>query len=611
MCGIGGYFARTVRAPEVAERMLSTLRPRGPDAQGLLFWDARWQRSAEVAHNALLHTRLAIIDPCPRSNQPMGNRAGDVWISYNGEVYDWQEDARLLQAQGYHFDTSSDTEFILHAYEAWGLDMLPRLRGKFALALLDLRQNCLWLLSDRLGQKSIVYYHDGAEFAFASTVRALLPFLPAAQRQLNAAAIDAYLAHRYIPTPATIFSAIHRLPPGHALRFDLHSRELQLHPYWSLQEAERPSKSWQDELAQAIQLRTTADRPVGLLLSGGIDSAVIAWHLAASQHREISSYTVAFDDPVYDESAITQRMADELQLPLTKISFRSDWFQHFEAIVADLDEPFADPGAFPLWILIRQLADQVKVVLTGDGGDELLAGYKRYRQHLHSAWRGPLRLPLPILAQAQAKGWRKTLTEASMSWQDAYSLRFSGMTPNQRRWLQPDYCGPHTYWRQAPTRASNPLQQLLDIDRINVLPDYILRKADLCSMSHGVELRSPMLDHRFVSALLSRPQQELYTPVPKAIFTQVCPLITSLRLLKNKKRGFSPPLGAALRQGLADRLPELGRRLATLSAGQLDAARTQHMVDSWQRGEHGLDEHILQLLILDVSLSQLKTLAES
>ena len=606
MCGIAGFFSTTARSPEVAARMLASLTPRGPDAQEGQFWDADFQASTGGVHNALLHTRLAIIDPHPRSNQPMRNHRGDVWISYNGEVYGWQEDARLLTAMGYTFDTSCDTEFILHAYEAWGIDMLPRLRGKFAIALLDLRQQCLWLISDRLGQKPIVYHHDGEDFGFASTLRALLPFLPIERRSFDHDAIDAYLAHRYIPTPATIIKSIRRLPPGHHLRFDLRRREVEIQSYWQANTAADDAPSWQDELTQAVALRTVADRPIGLLLSGGIDSTVLAWLLTETGHRDITAYTVAFADPSFDEAPLARQIAARLQMKVQTLDFCSDWCEDFTQIVAALDEPFADPSAFPLWLLIRQLSPQVKVVLSGDGGDELLAGYKRYRQHLRSAWRPAL--PLPVIADARAKGWRKTLCEASMPWTEAYSLRFSGMIPNQRHWLQPDFQGRRTYWRYPDPLPADPRQQLLAIDRMNALPDYILRKADLCSMAHGVELRAPFMDHRFIEALTCLDSRQLYTQPPKALLRQICPLIDEMQLLKNKKRGFSPPLAQGLRLKMSARLDGLGERLKALSSGQIDAGRTDQMIQGWRLGCGAQDEQILQLLILDESLRQLNSI---
>ena len=213
MCGIAGFFGQRTLSAAAVERMMAALRQRGPDAEHAVFWTRDRARTRAAAPNALLHARLSIIDPRPEADQPMGNEAGDVWISYNGEVYDWAHDAETLRAAGFRFRTRSDTEFILHAYEHWGIDFVARLRGMFAIAILDLRARAIYVIRDRLGLKPVVYAHREDGFAFASTVRALLPWLPREARVLSAEGIDAYLAHRTVPAPRTIFAGVARLPP--------------------------------------------------------------------------------------------------------------------------------------------------------------------------------------------------------------------------------------------------------------------------------------------------------------------------------------------------------------------------------------------------------------
>ncbi len=227
MCGIAGFFGLATVAPEVPARMLDVLRQRGPDAQHSVFWNERLQRTDGAAHNALLHARLSIIDPRPEADQPMSNAAGDVWICYNGEVYDWAAAADELKSGGYVFRNRSDTESILHAYEAWGIDCVSRLRGMFAFAILDLRRQEVWLVRDRMGLKPMVYSVVDGQLAFGSTVRAVLPYLPPSKRGFSQESLDAYLAHRYVPAPRTIFSDISRLENGHCLRFDLRTRQLE------------------------------------------------------------------------------------------------------------------------------------------------------------------------------------------------------------------------------------------------------------------------------------------------------------------------------------------------------------------------------------------------
>ncbi|HYJ19314.1 MAG TPA: asparagine synthetase B, partial [Burkholderiales bacterium] len=311
MCGIAGFFALAPVAPEVPARMLDVLRRRGPDAQHTVLWDSQFRRTQAAASNGLLHARLSIIDPRPEADQPMANEAGDVWICYNGEVYDWAESAAELKALGYVFRNRSDTEFILHAYEAWGIDCLSRLRGMFSFAIVDLRRQLVWLVRDRMGLKPLVYFHLDGQLAFGSTVRAVLPFLPKSKREFSGESIDAYLAHRYIPAPRTIFSAVSRLENGHYLRFDLASRKLDKVRYWH---PVPRSGNWLETLDRAVEMRTVADRPLGVFLSGGVDSCVIASRLARLGHRELHTFTASFPGSPLDESTQAKEVADRLGL---------------------------------------------------------------------------------------------------------------------------------------------------------------------------------------------------------------------------------------------------------------------------------------------------------
>ncbi len=607
MCGIAGFFASAPVAPEIPARMLDVLRQRGPDAQHSVFWNERFERKQGAACNALLHARLSIIDPRPEADQPMSNAAGDVWICYNGEVYDWAESAAELKSLGYVFRNRSDTEFILHAYEAWGIDCLPRLRGMFSFAIVDLRQQVVWLVRDRMGLKPLVYSFLDGQLAFGSTVRAVLPFLPESKRDFSPESIDAYLAHRYIPAPRTIFSAVNRLENGHYLCFDLAARRLDKVRYWHPLPR---SGDWLETLDRSVEMRTVADRPLGVFLSGGVDSCVIASRLARLGHRELHTFTAAFPGSPLDESAQAKEAADRLNLGNLPILISENIAADFGRIVADLDEPFADPSSVPTWYLSRETTQHVKVVLGGEGGDELLAGYKRMRQHLRSRWRRGLLLPgLPLPASAARGGFAKFAAEMRMSWKDAYSLRFSGFGPQQRRFLQGGRPLDHIhYWRAPDMEGGSAMMELLQIDWANYLPEYILRKADLCTMAHGLELRAPLLDHVFFQTLLGLPEAQRFTRPPKLLLAPALDAISDLDLFNRKKRGFNPPLRPWLHGALSSRFAGLGERLAASSGQLLSAPAVTRMVERYRSGEESLAEGVLQLLILDESLVQLQEL---
>jgi len=611
VCGIAGFFSLAPKERRVGDRMLDQLRRRGPDAQHEVTWDASFRRDDRgPVYNALLHARLSIIDPRPEADQPMSNDAGDIWICYNGEVYDWSAHADELRARGAVFRTRSDTEFILHAYEAWGDECLSRLRGMFAFAILDLRLQRVLLARDRLGLKPLIYTLQGDSLAFGSTVRSVLPFLQADQRAFSPEAIDAYLAHRYIPAPATILDGVNRLENAYCAVFDLRTRRFEKRRYW----VPRPRKvDWLQTLDAAVTMRTVADRPVGVFLSSGIDSSVIAARLARSGRRDLHTFSAAFPGSSMDEGPLASQIAKCLGLVNHQVNVPESIAADFSRIIADLDEPFADPSSVPSWYLAQETTRHVKVVLGGDGGDEILAGYKRIGKHLRSRWRRGLRLPgLRPLPTAWPKGWEKWIAEFGMDWREAYSSRFSGFTWGQRRFLQPGRDKlPATHWRMPSDAEKSPIAELLEMDWHNYLPEYVLRKADLCTMAHGLELRAPLLDHPFFESLLAVPEAQRYTRPPKLLLKPACTELDGLQLFGRKKKGFNPPLERWLRRDLAERLDGLGERLDHATSAQISAAAVQRIVAAYRIGHKMLAEQVLQLLVLDESLYQLATLRET
>ena len=605
MCGIAGFFGRRAIDAAVRARMLGALGSRGPDARGEALWNTDFSQARGAGPHALLHTRLSIRDLSPAGAQPMRNAAGDIWLSYNGEVYGWEGVAAELKRRGHAFHSSSDTEFILRGYEAFGIEVLEHLRGMFAIAILDLRQNRLWLARDRMGIKPLVYYHGDGELGFASTVRALLPYIPPAAREFSPRAIDAFLAHRYIPAPQTIYKNIARLPAGHYAALDLKTNVFEVKRYWQ-PHARAHANGLRGAVEEAVALRTVADRPVGLFLSGGVDSATVASVLAAQGHREIRAFTASFPGTKFDEGPQAQRIAARLGLAHTALPVEANIAADFDAIVASMDEPFADPSSFPLWYLARAATQHVKVILGGDGGDELFAGYKRYGKHLRHAWRGDAHLPLtfaPTQLPGKATKW---LDELGVPWWQAYGLRFSGMAPSLRRYLQPDLRdAPAVYW-QAPAQTG--LDALLALDMAYYLPEYILRKADLCTMAHGLELRVPLLDHRLYEHVLSMPAAARFTKPAKRALAPLCGVCEELDLFNAPKRGFNPPIGDWLASSLRPRLNDLGAQLEGLTDGQLKAARCEALIQRFLNGRQQDAEQVLQLLLLATSLAQLRAI---
>lgn len=617
MCGIAGFFGSRSIAPATRRAMLAALAKRGPDASHEIAWQLQSQVSPEeAATSALLHARLSIRDPRPVADQPMVSNDQQIWLCYNGEVYGWEAQAAAMAARGIPFRTHSDTEYILHAYEELGFPaLLDHLRGMFALAILDLRLGKVFLARDRLGLKPLVYGIQPDGLAFGSTVRSLLPWLPANQRAFDPEAIDAYLAHRYIPAPRTIFSQLQRLENAHYLTYDLASGRLEKTRYWSLPEhdgqpsATAPAAEALEELQRAVMLRTVADRPLGVFLSGGIDSSAIASILSSSGRTDLGTFTAAFPGSSFDESAEAAEISRALGLPNTAIPIPMRLADAFDRIVADLDEPFADPSSIPTWFLARETVKHVTVVLGGDGGDEIFAGYKRHPKHLRTRWRAGLNFPLPAPASLDGKGWSRLADELRLPWEQAYTLRFSGFTPAQRRYLCASQAlESEVWWRPIDTNPSMPLERMLACDFANTLPEYILRKADLCTMAHGLELRAPLLDHRWLEKLVLVAPAARYTSPAKHLLNAVMAPLNSLQLFERKKRGFNPPLGDWLRGDLQGRVEGLGSRLSALTGNLLKKAPIDKLASAYYGGSPHLAEQLLQILLLDESLRQLDRL---
>lgn len=618
MCGIAGIFHHNSLSSDRLESALEELRTRGPDGSGLrnFFYDAqkKWRLSEQGTQftAALIQTRLSIRDLSEAGAQPMQNEDGSVWIVYNGEIYDWEKEAEELKNRGHRFTGHCDTEFILHGYEEWGEAILDHLRGMFAIAIFDLRRERLLLARDRLGEKPLFYRPGKNSFSFASSARALAALDgPEEPLRFNSLAIDAFLTHRYIPAPLSIFEGVYKLPAAHRLIVKLDRGEISVgepEEYWQLSaEKNDPSKIFH----QAVEQRLVSDRPLGIFLSGGIDSQAIAAAVVKSEHFSTpSTFTATFpNDPRFDESSTAAEIAQRLglrhrALPITMNAVDAP------RIIADLDEPFADPSAIPTWYLCQAAVQEIVVALAGDGGDELFAGYKRYAVHQRAARllprvrRKPKRWPSSKLClKTSRRGrWQRLLLSYQLGWEEAYALRFSALDPLSRAFLQPDLAVQPHYWR-LPSSNLSPRDWMLECDRLNYLPEYILRKSDLCGMAHSLELRSPMVDHRFVAAVHGMSEHERFTHPPKKFLQdQIGP-----QAVTGPKRGFNPPLHDWLQQPtLAAFCHDLPKELDALTGGQLAADRLAILMCEASKNS-SLDEIKWMLLVLLLSLEQLSS----
>ena len=627
MCGIAGLI-RWDGQPlgERLDRMVAALRHRGPDDSGTMGFDLRKgiaRAPAAQACAGLGFARLSIIDLSAAGHQPMANETQTVWIAFNGEVYNFGEVRPWLEQRGHAFRSRTDTEVLLHAYEEEGIACLDRFRGMFGVAILDLAKRRIFLARDRLGLKPVKYIADPRFFAFASELKALLT-LPEVPRRLDPVAVEEYLTYRYVPPPRTGLEHIAKLPAASALELDLDRREYRLTRYWSPPAGTR-SMADQEILAEArtrfdeaVALRLIADVPVGVFLSGGLDSTAVVASAVRTRSR-LRTYTVGFDDPRFDERPVARQVAERFGTDHHELSVSPDIGADLERLVRAFDEPFADPSAVPSYYLAQATGAHVRVVLNGDGGDELFGGYKRYRAHRRTmAWQRWMpqrrdwlaRLAHALPFEVDKKRWRgrigRLLLESSLPYERAYRLRFSGLDPRALSALR----GP---WLQGHPRRADPLDRLAsafaelperaaglrlqDVDLMTYLPDDILVKSDLAGMAHSLEARSPFLDHRFVEFAVCLPAR---WRTGKRLIKSLLAGKVADDILHRKKMGFNPPMESWIRRELAGTVRERLLAPDAVTASIFDRSTIRRIVERHLGGHGNLGEMIWLLLVLEV-----------
>lgn len=574
MCGITGCVGSI--GPDLLEPMLSSLTHRGPDDKGVWFGPGI----------GLGMRRLAIID-LAGGHQPMSNEDDSLWIVFNGEIYNHRSLHPALEAKGHRFKTHSDTEVILHLYEEEGERCVDRLRGMFAFAIWNASQRTLFLARDRLGKKPLFFWHRNGQFLFASEIKALL-LHPDVSRSLDWEAFHHYLAFGYTPDDRSIFAGIHKLPPAHTAT--LRNGFLSLQRYWTLPQYKAgPPVSCQDaaahirhELREAVRLRLESDVPLGVFLSGGIDSSAVVACMREVTSQRIATFSIGFGAavPSYDELPYARMVARRFQTDHTEEILEPKVADLLPAIVHHFDEPFADSSAIPTFVVAQATARHVKVALSGIGGDETFAGYPRYLGvRLSNGYsRLPRWLRSPVTAALDrmlpefdsSTNWgnraRRFVRSAELPMPDRYIAwtRFFSdaalvalATPELRaRWSLPME-DPH-HMAYAGRGHDDPVDGAFRIDLATYLPNDLLVMADRMSMAHSLELRAPFCDHQLIEeSLRLSPRMKIpglhLKGLLKAAFADVLPP----EILSHRKQGFMVPLGRWLRTDLRDMMEDL------------------------------------------------------
>jgi asparagine synthase (glutamine-hydrolysing) len=500
VCGIAGivnFDGRPVD-PDELRRVTDRLKHRGPDGAGYRLF----------GHAGLGHRRLAIIDLAGGA-QPLGNEDGSAWVSFNGEIYNYQELHHELAARGHLFRTRSDTEVIVHAYEEWGEVCVERLRGMFAFAVWDDRQQSLFLARDRLGIKPLVYWRTPQRLAFASELQGLTELDPGPSA-VDLTAIDYYLELLYIPAPYTIFQGVRKLPPGHTLTVD-RSGNARLRRYWQLRfepDHTRGEQDWAEELdatlRETVRLHLLADVPVGAFLSGGIDSGLITAHMSRLTSGPVRTFSIGFEDEEYNEAPAARRLAEWLGTEHHERTVHPDHQGWLPAVIRHHGEPFADSSAVPTFEVARVARERVTVALAGDGGDEAFAGYT-WLTGLLGEFAFPPASPRQALKRLLRNCRRYTpargrytdplqVLERSRSCFDAAGRRALWGPPLRRAADRPSL----VEQSRGDLGGLDLCSQVQHLDYHWYLPGDILSKVDTASMYHSLEVRVPFLDHHVV-----------------------------------------------------------------------------------------------------------------
>lgn len=626
MCGIAGIFD-TRGGREISRDVLHAMNEsqfhRGPD-EGDLYVEPGI---------GLGHRRLSIID-LSSGQQPMASEDGSVVVVYNGEIFNFQETAEELRQKGYRFRTHCDTEVIIYAWQEWGEKCVDRFRGMFAFAIWDQRQRKLFLARDRLGIKPLFYsFLPDGQFIFGSELKALQAH-PGLVKKLDPFAVEDYFSYGYIPEPRTIFEGTCKLPPGYCLTVTADERA-EPRQYWDVPFTPLPGGSEQalrDELLEhineAVRIRLIADVPLGAFLSGGVDSSAVVAMMSQLSSDPVNTFSISFGDPKYNESEYAQDVANRYETRHRVEQVDPDDFDLIDRLADLYDEPYADSSAMPTYRVCELARKDVTVALSGDGGDENLAGYRRYKWHMNEERIRsmlPLGIRRPLFGAAASvypkADWAPRFLRAKSTLQgmarnsvEAYFHTISIFTDEQRRdMFSPmlksrlqGYQGVQVltdYAKQAPT--DHPLSMIQYLDFKTYLPGDILTKVDRASMAHSLEVRVPLLDHKLVEWISGLPPDlKLHKGSGKHIFKKAMEPYLPDSILYRPKMGFAVPLASWFRGPLKDRVAGalLGERLA--STGFFDRRFLEKMVERHQAGISDYSPHIWSLLMFDAFLAR-------
>jgi len=556
MCGITGFALANDSAAPPLERMYTTLSHRGPDDRGIYV-------SAD-GRVGLAQCRLAVIDLSAAAHQPMSDASGTVWITFNGEIYNFKDVRRELESRGRRFRSASDTEVVVEAYCEWGEEFLSRLHGMFALAIYDGGRRRLLLARDRAGEKPLFYRHAGGKLSFASELKALLAD-PAFPRTIDVRSLDFYLAYGYVPGEMSIFEGTAKLGQGEALTFDLAGGTLRKWRYWRLPEAGAARASEEElieeldhRLEAAVRRQLVADVPVGILLSGGLDSSLVTAMAARVSSRPVKTFTISFPGHAgHDEAPFARMVANHFGTEHAELAAEAATLELLPMLARQYDEPIADHSMVPTYLVSRLIRREATVALGGDGGDELFGGYHHYQWLLREErLRGYAPRPLRRLAGAAAShllpvGTRGRNHIIGLSNDTGYSIAHINLyfdARTRRALLRPHGVSldrvPERYRAALTDPDDSPLRRGMETDFRTTMADDYLVKVDRASMLNSLEIRAPFLDVPVVEFAFGRVPDELKVTERerKILLRRLGARLLPPQLDLTRKQGFTMPI---------------------------------------------------------------------
>jgi asparagine synthase (glutamine-hydrolysing) len=595
--------------------MCDLLAHRGPDGSGI--WTS--------GHAGLGHRRLAIIDLSDAGKQPMSTSDGQVWLTFNGEIYNFLELRAELESLGHRFRSQTDSEVILYAYREYGVECINRLRGMFALAIWDQPHRRLLVARDRLGKKPLFYTSDSDGIAFASEPKAFLAdpsFSPAA----NPEALSAYLTYQYVPAPMCAFAGVHKLPPAHYLVVE--DGRVTVRRYWKLSYAAKSNLTeaeavdeLRSRLREAVKIRLVSDVPLGAFLSGGIDSGSIVALMSELGAAPVRTFSIGFEEKEYDELEYARLVANRYETQHREFVVRPNALEILPRLVWHYNEPFADSSAIPTYILSELTRRYVTVALNGDAGDENFAGYERYRANVLASRYDEippmLRRPIHLVARmVPASGTSGSVMSRGKRFLEALG---EGRERRYIRWMshfhpllkaelcQADFqeaAGPDPsdilLRSYAASDAPDFVDATLDVDVNNYLPDDLLVKVDIATMAHGLEGRSPLLDHPLMEFAASLPSRfKMNGGIKKYILKEAVKPLLPKEIIERPKMGFGVPLEHWFRHELKELAHDVLLSDSLRQRGYFHERVIRRLLDEHTRGVRAWHYQLWNLLMFE------------